>query len=339
VNVGNGILVYFTDFSLAGSGTGNYTLVQPSGVTADITPVLPDGEIEGSAAVGNSVADLRFNVDKLAAEGWKWNAAEGILTLGSGYDPACPILFETAGAIRIDIAGTVSISVPGTALASRGSLSIESGALSLESASDSALAVGGDLLLSGTLRAVTDGGAPAIRADGDVSLVGGASVTAEGRGADGRGISAGGDIVVDLADEGRLHAAGTGAGCALEAEKIRFVRVPDGSVHDGSVTLTNRDASGKDGVIRGEKLGSDDNVEYVTASGTGAETEPETEPGTEPETEPTGGYGCAAGFFGPALLPLLPFARRTRVARAVGPGPVWGFSRAGALGRGSSMVK
>ena len=74
--VGKDILISFTPFSLTGDDIGNYTLTQPSGITASITAYNADG---GEYSV-NSNDWLNVDFVVTAAEGWSLsytNTAEG----------------------------------------------------------------------------------------------------------------------------------------------------------------------------------------------------------------------------------------------------------------------
>ena len=67
MNVGENIAIRFTEFTLTGTDKSNYTLIQPSGITASITAYNSDGTEYGV----NSNDWLNVNFVVTAAEGWQ----------------------------------------------------------------------------------------------------------------------------------------------------------------------------------------------------------------------------------------------------------------------------
>ncbi|MDF3980694.1 YDG domain-containing protein [Luteibacter sp. PPL554] len=87
-NVGNGIGVTASGFALTGSGTGNYTLVQPTGLSANITPATLSLSITGNPTrTYNGGNNASLATSDVTITGWA-QGESGSLTQNAGatYD-------------------------------------------------------------------------------------------------------------------------------------------------------------------------------------------------------------------------------------------------------------
>jgi mucin-19 len=63
-NVSNGIII-ITSASISGSAAGNYTLVQPAGITANITPAMLGISVVGVANGTNTITPISYTINGL----------------------------------------------------------------------------------------------------------------------------------------------------------------------------------------------------------------------------------------------------------------------------------
>ena len=115
-NVENNIPINFTPFSISGEGAGNYTLVQPFGVTADINPATPGSITQPTAQNSITFGTALSGITLTGGEGagnWAWSNGTATPTVATTqaevtFTPTDTVNYDWTGVTGWD-AGTSTV--------------------------------------------------------------------------------------------------------------------------------------------------------------------------------------------------------------------------------------
>jgi len=203
-----------------------------------VMPVASFAAMGGTLFIGGNPG-ISLAADQ-SGTGWDWDSATDTLTLESTYG-GDNVSFSTSDTIHVTYSGNVTITGPGTlqALVCDGEFIITGGGGTLTLIATNnfealwaldAITIGGDAVIN----AKSDASAVIVVNDGDITIEGNASVTAEGTGVNSGGLYAGTSGSITINTTGDVDITATGVGYALEA-------AGDIDIMNGTVDLTAAD--------------------------------------------------------------------------------------------------